>query len=368
MARRHSERPGRSRSPGRFTFVKVARRRHIGEVRVFASPYPLLLLAIWTGVLVAGDYVVLETSARQLRAGGYTTTGGEITRSDIGRSAIRRRGIDMSYSYSVNGVGYKGSQYRYDDRNGAFDYRSITNSFRRGSLTTVYYNPANPADSVLSPGLDGCDLLLMLFGIPLNIITVALWVASVRAKSSARRLEPAGGVRILQEPGETRVRLAQFSPGAIGFFGLAIAGAAAAMLIVCLRGFEPSLRFMSYALIVVGTVGMAVSLWAARRHRSGRYDLRIQETTQILLLPPADDRHEPLLVPKGEIVAVSMYRRVSHSPSGHYFSYVPALERATLNAQTQSLQLVNWGWTEKKARAFGDWLSRQLGVGFKAMY
>jgi hypothetical protein len=274
----------------------------------------------------------------------------------------------MSYSYSVHGVGYKGSQYRYDDRNGAFDYRAITNAFRRGSMTTVYYNPANPADSVLSPGLDGCDLLLMLFGIPLNIITVALWIASIRAKASSRRLDPAGGVRILQQAGETRVRLALFSPWAIGFFGLAAAGAAAAMLIVCLRGFEPSLRFMSYALVVVAVVGVAALLWAARRHRSGRYDLRIQDAAQILFLPPADNRHEPLLVPKGEIVAVTMYRRVSHSPSGHYFSYVPALERATLNAPTESLQLVNWGWTEKKARAFADWLSQQLGVGFKAMY
>jgi hypothetical protein len=351
----------------RFAFVKAPHQRHIVPVRIFAFPYPLLLLAIWTGVLVAGDYVVLETSALQLRAGGFATTVGEITRSELGRGAVRQRGIDIGYSYSVNGMGYMGSQYRYDERNGALDYRAITNSFQRGSRKTVYYNPAKPADSVLSPGLDGCDLLLALFAIPLNIITFAVWVAVVRAKRGPKRLVPAGGVRILQQSGETRVQLAEFSPWAAGFFGLAAAGFASAILVVSIRGFAPSLRFMADALLVVLAAGWGAFLWTAQRLRSGRHDLRIHCTARTLVLPPAGGRKEPLLVAWGEIVAVSMHRRVSHSPSGQYFSYVPALDRAAVNAQPQSLYLVNWGWTEAKARAFAGWLSQELGVRFRAM-
>lgn len=336
-------------------------------MRIFAFPYPLLLLAIWTGVLVAGDCVVLQTSARQLLAGGFATTTGKITRSELARGAIRHRGLDIRYGYAVNGIDYLGSQYRYDERNGAVDYRAVTNAFPRGSRKMVYYNPANPADSVLSPGLDGCDLLLALFAIPFNIVTFAVWVTVIRAKRGLSRLGPAGGVRILQQSGETRVRLAEFSPWAAGCFGLAAAGTAAAMLVVSMRGFAPSLRLMSAALLVVVAAGVAASLWMARRHRSGRHDLRIQDGSQTLVLPPADGRTEPLLVPRGEIVAVSMHRRVSHSPSGQYFSYVPALDRAALNAQPQSLHLVNWGWTEGKARAFAGWLSQQLGVRFNGL-
>jgi len=350
-----------------FAFVKDPQRRHIGWVRIFAFSYPMLLLAIWTGVLVAGDWGVLETSARQFLAGGFSTAVGEITRIELARGAIRHRGLDIGYSYSVNGIGYLGTQYRYDERNGALDYGAITNAFPRGSRKTVYYDPANPSDSVLSPGLDGCDLLLALFAIPFNIVTFAVWVTVIHAKRGPSRLAPAGGVRIRQQSGETRVRLTGFSPWAAGFFGLAAAGAAAAMLVVCMGGFAPSLLLVSIALAVVAAAGVAASLWMAKRHGSGRHDLRIQEGSQTLVLPPAAGRKAPLLIPRGEIVAVSMHRRISHSPSGQHFSYVPALDRVGLNAQPQSLQLINWGWTEGKARVFGGWLSQQLGVRFDGL-
>jgi hypothetical protein len=336
-------------------------------VRIFAFPYPLLLLVIWTGWLVTGDYVVLETSVRQVLAGGYDTTVGEIMRSQLGQGAVRHRGLDVGYKYTVHGLDYNGLRYRYDDRNGAFDFKAVIRAFPPGSAQTVYYNPANPADAVLSPGLNGCDLLLALFAIPLNVLTFMVWVAAIRAMRECKRQAPAGGVRIFQHEGETWVRLADFSPLAAGFFGLAAAAFAAAIPIVFAAGFEPSLHLMSAALILVAAAGMAVFLWTAQKHHSGRYDLRIQEASQTLLLPPAGGRKEPLRVPRSEIVAVSMRRRVSHSPSGQHFSYVPALDRAAPNAEPQFLHLVNWGWTEGKASAFADWFSQELGVPFKGM-
>jgi hypothetical protein len=350
-----------------FAFVKTRFRRHIAGVRMFAFPYPLLLLAIWTGWLVIGDYVVLDSSVRQVLARGYDTTEGEIMRSQLGRGAFRRRGLDVGYSYSVNGLDYTGLRYRYDDRNGAFNYKSVTRAFPPGSTRTVYYNPANPADALLAPGLNGCDLLLALFAMPLNVATFMVWVAAFRSGRRRNGVAPAGGVRIFQHEGETRVRLACFSPLAAGFFGLAVAAIAAAMAIVFAAGFEPSLRLMSAVLILVVAAGMAAFLWTAQRHHSGRYDLRIHEPSQTLLLPPAGGRKEPWRVPRCEIVAVSMHRRVSHSPSGQHFSYVPALDCAAPNAERQFLPLLNWGWTEAKASAFAGWFSQQLGVPFKGI-
>jgi hypothetical protein len=334
---------------------------------MFAFPYPLLLLAIWTGWLVTGDYVVLETSLRQVLADGYDTTVGEIMRSELGEGALRHRGLDIGYSYTVNGVDYTGLRYRYDDRNGAFDYKAVTKTAPPGSSQTVYYNPANPADSVLSPGLKGCDLLLALFAIPLNVVTFMVWIAALRSRRDRNHLAPAGGVQIFQHEGEMRVRLANFSPLAAGLFGLATTAFAAAIPIVFIVGFEPSLHLMSAILMLVAAAGLVAFLWTAQRQISGRYDLRIQEASQSLLLPPAGGRKEPLRVPRREIVAVSMHRRVSHSPSGQHFSYVPALDCAAPNAEPQFLHLVNWGWTEGKASAFGGWFSQQLGVPFKGM-
>jgi hypothetical protein len=267
----------------------------------------------------------------------------------------------------VNGVKYIGLRYRYDDRNGAFDYKAVTCAFPPGSSQTIYYNPAYPADAVLSPGLNGCDLLLALFAIPLNVVTVMIWSAAIRARRDQLRTGPAGGVRIFRDGKETRVRLADFSPLAAGFFGLAAAAFAAVIPIVFVAGFAPSLRLMSTVLILVVAAGLAAFLWMAQRHSSGRYDLRIEEASQSLVLPPAGGRKEPLRVPRSEIVAVSMHRRVSHSPSGQHFSYVPALDGAAPRAEPQILDLVNWGWTEEKATAFANWLSQQLGVPFKGV-
>jgi len=350
-----------------FAFVKRPLRRHIERVRKFAFPYSLLLLAFWTGWLLAGDYVVVETSARQVLAGRFATTRAEIMRSDLGQGMLRRHGVDIAYSYTVNGVNYTGRRYRYDDGNDAFDYRAVTEAFPPGSRQRVYYNAANPSDSVLEPGVDGCDLLFALFAIPLNVVTAAVWIAAVRSRRGYSHKAPAGGVRILQGAGETRVRLAEFSPVAAGFFALAAAAFAAAMLVVLVAGFAPSLRLMSAALMATAGAAVAAFVWMARRNHSGRYDLRIREGAQTLVLPPGAGRDEPLIVPRGEIVGVSMRRRVSNSPSGQHFSYVPALDRAAPNAEAQSLLLVKWGWTEGKARAFAQWISQQLGVPFKGM-
>ena len=334
---------------------------------MFAFPYPMLLLATWTAWLVTGDYVVLETSTRQVLATRFATTTGEIMRSDLGYGAVRRRGLDVGYSYVVNGAKYTGLRYRYDDRNGAFDYKAVIDAFPPGSRQTIYYNPANPADTVLSPGLDGCDLLLTLFAIPFNVVTVMIWGAALRARRDFSRTAPAGGVRIIQHDGETRVRLADFSPLAAGFLGLAAAAFAAVFPLVFAAGFAPNLHVMFGVLILVAAAGVAAYLWMAQRHLSGRYDLRIDAASQSLLLPRTGGRKEPLRVPRSEIVAVSMHRRVSHNPSGQHFSYVPALDCAGLQTEPKLLDLINWGWTEGKASAFADWLSQQLAVPFKGI-
>jgi hypothetical protein len=313
-----------------------------------------------------GDYVVVETSVHQYLSTNYLPARGEIMRSELEQGALGQRGIDFGYKYTVHGTDYFGRRYRYDERHVAFDYRAVANAFASGTIQRVFYNPANPADSLLSPGLVGCDLLLVLFGIPLNVVTFAVWMALIRAWREPRPVAPAGGVRILRQPKETRARLVEFSPCAAGFLALAASSFAASMLIVFSTGFAPGFNLMLVTAALVAATGLGAFVWTAQRQHQGQCDLRIDDEGKTLVLPPAAGRTQPLTIARQDALAVCMCRRVNHGPSGQSVSYLPALD-AALKGQPQRLLLINRGWSQDKAQAFADWLSHQLGVPFKGV-
>ncbi len=329
--------------------------------------YPLLLLVCWTGLIVAGTYALLETTVRQYFALNFSTTRGRIVRSEVGHSAMSRHGVEIEYNYAVDGVDYTGHRYRYDDHNVTLEWDATVEDHPRWSFRTVYYNPKNPADALLEPGVDGCDLLLLLFALPLNVLTYTLWSAMITRLREKSRIRPAGGVRILRQPGETRVSLADIPAKAAGFYGSAAAAFIAAFPVVIASGFDPTLRLMKATWAVVLAAGGAVFVWRALRNGSGIYDLRIDQASQTVTLPQTAGRQKPLILARREISGVSMQRRVSKSPSGTHFSYLPALSRSGLDAESQSIKLITLGWSEEKAQAFSQWLSQELGVEFKGV-
>ncbi len=329
--------------------------------------YPLLLLVCWTGLIVAGTYALLETTVRQYLALRFSTTQGRIVRSEVGHGTVRRLGVEIEYNYAVDGVDYTGHRYRYDDHNATLEWGATVEERPRWSFQTVYYNPKNPADALLKPGVDGGDLLLLLFALPLNVLTYTLWIAMITRVREKCRIRPAGGVRILKQPGETRVSLAEIPAISSGFYGMAAAAFIAAFPVVIAGGFEPTLRLMKAAWAVVLAAGGAVFVWRAFRNGSGIYDLRINQAFQTVTLPQTAGRRKPLTIARREISGVSMQRRVSKSPSGTHFSYLPALHRSGLDAESQSIKLITLGWSEEKAQAFSQWLSQELGVEFKGV-
>jgi hypothetical protein len=329
--------------------------------------YPLLLLVCWTGLVVVGVYVLLETTVRQYLALNFSTTPGRIVRSEVGRGSMSRRGVEIEYNYTVDGVDYTGHCFRYDDHNVNLEWDATVEEHPRWSFRTVYYNPKNPADALLEPGIDGCDLLCLLFALPLTVLTFSLWSAMISRLREKSRIRPAGGVRIVRQPGQTRVSLAEIPAFAAGFYGSAAAAFIAAFPVVIASGFEPTPRLMKAVWAVVLAVGGAVFVWRALRNGSGIYDLRIDQATQTVTLPQTAGRQKPLILARRDIASVSMQRRVSKSPSGTHFSYLPALSRGGLESEPRSLQLITLGWSREKAQAFSQWLSQELGVEFKGI-
>jgi hypothetical protein len=327
--------------------------------------YPLLLLVFWTSLLLAGDFVVLETSVKQTLASRYLPTKARFVESDVARGAIGHRGVHFEYNYTANGLDYTGHRYRYDDLNAAFQYSDATNAYPHWAEATVYYDPQHPEDSVMFPGLDGSDLLLLLFALPLNVVTLALWSTISQALRRTTAPPLAGGVCIFKQGGETRAQLAEFSPLAAGLFGLAAASFMCAFPVVAIGGFAPSLPLMLFVWAFVAAAAAGAFFWTRQRNRSGNYDLRILDAAQTVTLPQSGGRGQLLTIPRHEILGVSILLRVTRNPSGHHITYVPALECAASGSAPRPMKLVTWGWTESKARAFGLWLSQELRVQFK---
>jgi hypothetical protein len=329
--------------------------------------YPLLFLVFWTGLMLAADYVVIETCVRQASSVNFVATTGKMVQSEIHKGAVSHRGVAIGYNYSVNGINYTGHRYRYDDRHAASQYSTTIDAYPRWSERKVYYNANDPADSILDPGLDGCDLLFPLFAMPLNVVTLALWVAVVRSARRIKTAEPAGGVRIVRRPGETRAQIAAFSPGAAALAALGGASFFLAFPVVSIGGFAPGMTLMLVVWALVLASVAAAFLWALKRNYSGVGDLRIDEVSNIVTVPRIVGRNSLLTLARKEIVAVSLERLIAKTPSGDYFSFLPALDCVPGHSGSPTVKLVTWGWTEGKARAFGQWLSEQLGVEFRGI-
>lgn len=329
--------------------------------------YPLLLLVCWTGFVIAGNYAVMETTLRQFLSRKFPVTQGKIVLSEVAHGSMSHRGVEIEYNYVVNGISYTGNRYRYDDRNAALKWKETVASYPRWSDCVVYYNPQHPGDSLLSPGIGGGDLLLLLFALPLDVGTYILWSMARARWRDNRPPSPTGGVRILKQPGELRISLGETSALEAGLFGLGMATFVLAFPVVIIGGFSPSLRLMETVWAASVAFGIFALLRRAVRNRSGIYDLRVNQASQTVTLPQTTGRKRTLSISQRAIGGVCLQRRSTNSPSGTHFSYLPALSPVVTAAEPPVMPLVSWGWNEEKARAFGQWLSGELGVEFKGI-
>ncbi len=327
----------------------------------------MLLLVFWTSVMLVANFVVIQNSVRQGLSVNFASTTGRMVKSEIFKNAVSHRGVDIGYNYKVNGVSYTGHRYRYDDRNAAWEYSNAVDSFPRWSERRVYYNPADPSDSLLDPGLAGCDLLLPLFAMPLNVVTLALWVPVLQPRRMRQHVDLAGGVRILKNANETRAQLAAFSPAAAALAGLGASSFVLAFPVVSIGGFQPSTTLMLVVWSMVFAAMAAAGIWMFAKLRAGNYDLRIDENSKVVTVPPLGERKVELTIARNRIQAVSVRRRTTKTPSGDYFSYLPMIDCVAADPASPSVNLISWGWTEAKARSFGLWLSEQLGVEFRGI-
>jgi Protein of unknown function (DUF3592) len=329
-----------------------------------------VLLFIFTcfcsAVVIFFDGHVGREIWNQFESRSYPATTAEITHSEVtrhrGSKGGTTYGVDIRYRYVVDDRSLEGTRFRYNadfTSDSTWAVKAVA-EHPVGLQTRVYYNPQNPRDAVLATGLDGSDLMLVLFLTPFNLIMLGFWTW-LGGLLRERIFKPvAGGVRIITEGPRTNIRLPQYAAmlwcmvamGGLSFVSIFILGFAS--------GFHPSLWLASVVLFVVAAAGAGAYWWQWRKIHSGDDDLILDEGTQTMELPETCGRENRVTVALSEVenltVEVIMHQG---SKGGTSYTYAPTLWLRGGGAGGQKLA----DWSDKmKAEAFTDWLRQRLGI------
>lgn len=146
----------------------------VTRVKIFLIPIALL----WTVLTLGADYFAVNGIRQQIRAERFAATQGSITDNGIeitsGSKGGRNYRARLSYAYEVNGRRYVADRYRYGGYPASEEYaQTLSRRYPVGAAVTVFYDPTDAANAVLKPGLEGVDVLTLLFLVPFNLALAA---------------------------------------------------------------------------------------------------------------------------------------------------------------------------------------------------
>ncbi len=320
---------------------------------------------VWSIMTLAIDGSTARNSFQQYQSCHYAVTTGKITRSEVKSHSGRKGGTTyeavINYSFKLGGQTYAGQRLRYNKgmQTGSSSASDIVAEHPMGAMVPVYYNPENPQDSLLFPGIDGSDFFLLLFLTPFNAVMLGFWIW-IGGWLRQRLFRPAaGGVKIIASGMRTRVRLPQYRAAA---WGLATTGGLG-FISVFIVGFssktQPSLGFVLTAIGIVYLTGVGVYLWHWQKIHSGIDDLVINQAARTLDLPQTYGRKQLLTVNIADIKSLTVEKLVHrNSKGGTSYTYAPTLHVRGHNPGDQ--KLADWSG-QVRANDFTDWLRKQLG-------
>ena len=325
----------------------------------------------WSAFTLFFDCLMMVPAVRQAFALQFSSTEGTIITSAVtehrntpGQKASRTTyGVKVSYSYSVGDQDYTGDRYQYDTWSSSDSWASrVVNALPPGAKVRVHYDPANPRNSLLKPGIAGSDLFQLMFLTPFNAVMIGLWLGVGSALRRKWFKPPAGGVKLKTGLRQTRARLTSFS--ALGT-GLATVGllAFAGTFIVGFGpgGTHPPLRTVVVAWSVILASGGLAAAWHWAIIRSGKYDLILDELNGSLQLPLTHGRQTRQTVTIAQVRAVYVAtieeRRSDSDGESSTTTYVPTLRIG--GAKVRHEPLIEWHDADK-AQAFVEWLREKL--------
>jgi len=321
----------------------------------------LLFGTVWSGFTLTADWFVMRGAVRQVIAEFYATTAGQVMHSGLKEHRDSRGRIDyapdIKFAYEVAGQAYSGDRYRYSEIYLKRDYAAdVIADYPEGKEVSVYYNPSEPADSLLHPGLMGIDLSAAFFLVPFNTIAIAIWWAVLSQLSARIWSRPAGGAKIIDDGFQVRVRFGGSPMVAV----LATVGVLSLIGIFPIAyttgGSNPPMRLMLVAWGTIVTAGLLVFVFQWSKLISGVKDVVIDDMARTVMLPQTMGRKESLMIPIASITGIDLEKITNRTSEGDAStSYVPTVSFTTDDGQKRKERIVKWQ-DESRARALATWI------------
>jgi hypothetical protein len=323
----------------------------------------LIFSLFWSAVVLFMDGQIANDLFRQFNSSHYPSAVGTVTQSEakVHKSSHGQTNYDTSinYRFDVGGRAFTGARLRFNP--GTVPDKASANrlvaAHPAGSTVLVYYNPNDPMESVLMPGINGSDLMLFLFLTPFNAIMLGFWRWLGGWLRERLFRPPAGGVKIITDGRSTRVRLPEFGAVACGLVTVGALGFVSMLILAICTGMQPSTGLVLTVIALVYGAGAGVWLWRWRKISAGIDDLVINQAGRTLELPRTQGRHQRLSVGIAEIESLTV-STIEHigSKGRHSYTYAPTLH---FRGSQPDQQLEDWS-DKVKAGDFTEWLRHQL--------
>ncbi len=342
----------------------------------------LIFALFWSGLVLLFDGFITRAFMNQLRSRSFATAPGHILSSEITThddSDGTTYGARVVYEFAINGRRHQSDRVRYgqgSDSTGRWASETVAAN-PPGATRPVYYDPSDPARSVLQRGAGGQDWFLALFLTPFNVAMIFLWGLVIQARQPA---PPLGGVRLVTEPGRILVYGPSMSRAAVVLLAFGAVSFAGIFTLVLPFGFAPKAEYVW----AVWALALGAALFTAFKARgaapSTAPELIVDGDGGRLLLPKGlfnatkswrqwrewkKAGQSALEIPLERIRDAAMRERVSKDSDGESRTYVVALAVEEPGAAgLREYDVGSWVLPDR-AEAFAAWMVETLGLNKK---
>lgn len=334
-----------------------------------SGAFLLIFTLFWSGMVLLFDGFMAHGVYKQFESRNYASVTGTITHSEVKSHHSSKGGTSynavIEYKFEAGGQKFVGNKIRLGVTTSSYaNATAAVNTHPVGSTVQVFYNPADPQESLLSPGIEGLDFMFVLFLTPFNMVMFGFWLW-MGGWLRERFFRPvAGGVKIIADGMTTRIRLPQISAIVWGLVATGGFGFISTFIVGFGSGMEPSIPLILLAITAVYGSGLAVYLRQRQKMNSGIDDLIINEAARTLELPLTFNRKERVTVNVANIKSLFV-DKIEHrsNKGGISYTYAPTLYLPGAEPAAQKLA----DWSDKlKADEFAEWLRKQIGPDIPA--